>query len=130
MEAAIQLLRSNYVYIQILRLIGQNLEKIQKRVFLFFSILATERSVCWKERDLSVGKREICLLERERSFCWKERDLSVGKREICLLAREICLLARERSVWWQERDLSVGKREILSAGKRQICLLARDRSVC
>ena len=77
--------------------------------FEFFDFL------CWQERDLSVAKREICLLPRERSVCWQERDLSVGKRKICLLARE-------RSVSWQERDLSVGKKEIY--------LLARERSVC
>ena len=68
MEAAIQILRSNYVYTQILRLIGQNHENFENRVFLAF---------------ISVGKRETCLLERER-----ERDLSIGKREICVLARE------------------------------------------
>ena len=34
-----------------------------------------------QESNLSVGQREMCLLARERSVCWQERDLSVGKTE-------------------------------------------------
>ena len=72
MEAAIQLLRSNYVYRQVFRSIGENFENIEKLVFLFLSSVGKREIVCWQERDLSVGKR----------------DLSVGGREMCLLAKK------------------------------------------
>ena len=98
MEAAIELLRSNYVYTQVFMSIGKNLKNIET-IYIF--MLARDRSFCWQERDLPVGKREVCLSARKASVCWQERDLSAGKREICLWARK-------RSVCWLERDLSAG----------------------
>ena len=87
MEAAIEFLRSNYVYTQIFSSIGKNFADVDSWDFL---------SVGKRERDLSAGKREIFLLARKTFVCWQQRDLS----------------ATERSIFWQERDLSVGKREI------------------
>ena len=89
--------------------------KFSGRSERILTILKILISVSWRERglsavkrdkDLSVGKREICLLARERSVCWQDKDLSVGKREIVLLARK-------RIICWQERerDLSFGKTE-------------------
>jgi len=43
--------------------------------------LGRDRSVCWKKRDLSAEKNEICLQARERSVCWQERDMSFSRRE-------------------------------------------------
>ena len=55
MEAAMQFLRSNYVYRQVFRLIRQNFENIETLDFF---------SCCWQEKDLSVGRKkasgEVC----------------------------------------------------------------------
>ena len=51
MEVSMELLRSNYVYIQVFRSIRKNLENIEDLDFLVF--------VCWQERDLSVCKIDI-----------------------------------------------------------------------
>ena len=100
---------------------GRSDEILNILKFEFFDFL------CWQERDLSVAKREICLLPRKRSVCWQERDLSVGKRKICLWARERSGCWLERSVWWEEKDLYVGKRD-LSVSKRETEGPARPRA--
>ena len=83
MKAAIQLLRSNDVYRQVFSSIGEN--------FANFETL-----------DLSVGKREICLLAREKSVCRRQRS-------VCWLERDLSVGGRERSICWLGRDLFVGK---------------------
>ena len=64
MEAVIELLRSNYIYIQVFRSIGKNFETTETLDFF-----------CWQER-------EICLLARERDLSVGERDLCVGDRDL------------------------------------------------
>ena len=76
MEAAIEFLRSNYVYTQIFSSIGKNFADMESSDFL------------------SVSKRQMCLLARERSVSWQEGDLCADRREICFLARQ-----RERERW-------------------------------
>ena len=91
MEAAIEFLRSNYVYTQIFSSIAKSFAHIDSWDFL------------------SVGKRQICLLARNESACWQEADLPAGKRQMCLLA-ETDQSVGKGSVCLQETDLSVGKK--------------------
>ena len=87
MEAAIEFLRSNYVYTQIFSSIGKNFADIES---LDFCLLARERSVCWQERDLSGGRRRERERERQRE---RERE---EERAIYIYIYTYIYIERER----------------------------------